>query len=186
MKKHQIILLSLMVLAVTLSACNLNIPGLHNTPPKGKDKTLSMQILANLEYSSQYTASGKALMKNGVYSEPAAPGSAADVKVSMWNDRAIGDLNGDHNKDSAVILITNSGGSGTFYDLAVVINDKGTYKHVASANLGDRVKIKKLVIDGNLVKVTMLTQGPADPMTSPTQQVTRTFKFENNTLTEIK
>jgi uncharacterized protein with FMN-binding domain len=186
MKKSIFSILMIAILAASLSACGMNIPGFQKDPPKGKDKTLSMQVLANLEYTSAYTASGKAQMKDGVYSEAAAPGSASQVKISMWNDRAVGDLNGDHNKDSAVILITNAGGSGTFYDLAVVINDKGTYKHVATANLGDRVKIKKLVIDGDLVKVTMLTQGPNDPMTSPTQQVTRTFKFEKNILTEVK
>lgn len=178
MKKWLSLLLFLSI-SLSLSACG--IPGFQKDPPKGKDKTLSMEVLANLTYQGVPTASGKAALKDGVYSEKTADGKT--IKISMWNDRAVGDLNGDHNKDSAVILITDAGDGITQDDLAVVINNKGVFEHVATTSLGANLKIKKLMIDGNLVKVTIQSQSAG---ASQPQQITRTFKFADNTLTELQ
>jgi hypothetical protein len=75
--------------------------------------------LANMTYHIPYTASGTATLLNGVYGEPAAPGSAASVVVTLTDFTAYGVLNGVD--AAAVVLRTETGGSGVSYDLAVVV-----------------------------------------------------------------
>jgi hypothetical protein len=99
---------------------------------------------------------------------------------------ALGDLNGDGVPDAAVILATNSGGSGVFVDLAAVVNDKGTPKHIASAALGDRVQIKSISINAGEIIVALVKQGPNDPLCCPSQPLTLKFKLQSDKLISIE
>ena len=60
---------------------------------------------------------------------------------------AFGDLDNDGYEDAAVVTITDPGGSGTFYDLAVVMEEGGQPVNVAIAPLGDRVQIQAVTRD---------------------------------------
>ncbi|MCX7840715.1 MAG: DPP IV N-terminal domain-containing protein, partial [Anaerolineae bacterium] len=91
-------------------------------------------------------------------------------------------LNGDGLMDAAVILTVNSGGSGTFYNLYGVLNDKGAPKPTFPEMLGDRIKLKSVTIQGGEISVNFLTQGPKDPMTNPTLDTTRKFKVQDDKL----
>ena len=84
---------------------------------------LTPDTLANMTYQSEWTQSGTAPLENGQYSEPAAPGSATLTKVSLTEHVAFGELDGQ--PAAAVILVTDPGGSGTFYELAVVVEQNG-------------------------------------------------------------
>ena len=48
--------------------------------------------------------------------------------TGAFSDLAFGDLNGDGVEDAVVVLVTNPGGTGRFYDLAPVLNQNGTPK----------------------------------------------------------
>jgi hypothetical protein len=95
-----------------------------------------------------------------------------------------GDLDGDSDIDAAVMLITQSGGSGTFYTLAAVLDDNGTPVHRGSAFLGDRIMIESVAIDNGQITVELVTQGPDDPMSRPTIHTTRTFVLIAGELSE--
>ena len=126
-------------------------------------------------------------MKDGVFEEPAAPGSATKIKVQLGKDPAFGDLNGDGVEDAIVTLVVEPGGSGTFTYLAPVINDHGTPKPGAAVLLGDRIIVKSVSIQNGEVVVTMLTRKPDEPMSAePTVEVTRTFKLQGDQLVEVK
>lgn len=143
---------------------------------------LSEEVLANMEYKSEWTQSSTAPLANGEYREQAAPGSATETVVTLTGDVAYGQLN---NQDAAaVILVTDPGGSGTFYEVAVVVNEGGQPVHVASAPLGDRVQINSLSIAGNEIVVDMINQGPDDPMCCPTQHVIQTYALEGGELVQ--
>jgi uncharacterized lipoprotein NlpE involved in copper resistance len=74
--------------------------------------------------------------------------------------------------------VSSGGGSGTFYDLVVMVDQNGVPTQVASTFLGDRVQIKSLSIQNGQVVINMVTQGPGDPMSNPTQEVTRRYELQ--------
>ena len=138
--------------------------------------------LANMEYQSEWTQSGTAPLVDGEYRESAAPGSATETIVKLTDHVAYGELNGQD--AAAVVLVTDPGGSGTFYDLAVVMEEGGQPVNVAVTSLGDRVQVQALTIAGNEIIVEMVNQGPDDPMCCPTQQVVQTYALEGNELVQ--
>jgi heat shock protein HslJ len=140
------------------------------------------ETLANMEYKSEWTQSGTAPLVDGEYRESAAPGSATETIVQLTDHVAYGDLNG--RDAAAVVLVTDPGGSGTFYDLAVVMEEDGQPVNVATTSLGDRVEIQALSIVGNEIIVEMVNQGPDDPMCCPTQQVVQTYALEGDQLVQ--
>ena len=84
----------------------------------------------------------------------------------------------------ATILVSNGGGSGVFYDLAVVQEQDGQPVNVATTLLGDRVSIISLYIVDNQVVVDMITQGPDEPMCCGTLEVVNTYELQGNELVE--
>lgn len=142
---------------------------------------LTLDALKNAEYQSEYPASRKAKLTDGTYKEKVTPNSPTELVIKL-DQVAVGDLNGDGAPDAAVVLIAQPGGSGTFYDLAAVLNQNGTPKHVASALLGDRIKINSITVQAGEIVVDMVIQGPKDPMTKPTLAVTRKYKLQDGKL----
>ena len=88
----------------------------------------------------------------------------------------------DGRASAAVILVTQSGGTGNFYDLALVADSAGTPRNIATVGLGDRVTIQHIALTGDSVAVTMVTHGPQDPMCCPSLQVTRHFALDRGRL----
>jgi hypothetical protein len=157
------------------------------TSPAKAANPLTMDMLQNAEYASEFTASKKAKLVGGKYEESAAPGSASKVTVTLVPQPvAFGDLNGDGIDDAAVILATNTGGSGTFIYLNAVLNDKGAAKFASSISLGDRVSPRTITISEGVLTVDEIRHGPSDPLCCPTQQATLKFKLVDGKLVEIK
>ncbi len=138
---------------------------------------LTPEMLGNLSYPSEYTADGTAPLTDGQYEEAAAPGSATKTQVQLLSDTtAFGDLDADGVDDAAVVLISDPGGSGTFYDLVAVLDRNGNAFPVATTFLGDRIEINAVTIEDGQIVVDMLTRGPDEAMAAdPTQPVTRVF-----------
>jgi len=138
---------------------------------------ITLDALRNGTYLSDWTQSGIVTLNNAEYREPAAPGSATETVVRMSEYVAFGDLTGNGVDDAAVILITDPGGSGTFFDLAVMINKNGAPINIASIPLGDRVQIKSLAIQNGEIVVNQIAHGPDDAMCCPTQEETKRFSL---------
>jgi uncharacterized membrane protein/heat shock protein HslJ len=145
-------------------------------------KPLTIKGLKNAEYQSDFAINGRVKLSNGTYRGKIVPDSASELIVMLSDQFAFGDLNGDGADDAAVVLITDPGGSGTFRHLGVVINEKGSPRHVASQWLGDRVKVKSLSMSSGEIVVQMMTHGPNDPMCCPTFQVTRNYVLQQDKL----
>ncbi|NOX63741.1 MAG: META domain-containing protein [Chloroflexi bacterium] len=148
-----------------------------------EDVEFEYETLANLTYKSAHTASGEAPLRDGEYSEPAAPGSAAKTRVSLTDHVAVGRLNGQ--PAAAVVLVTTPGGSGAFYDLAIVTIEDGVPSNVATVLLGERVQIKEIAIEDDSIVVNMVTHGPEDPRCCPTQETLRTYELRDGQLNLI-
>jgi heat shock protein HslJ len=144
-------------------------------------------LLANVEYMVEGTSTGKAQLKDGVFEEAAAPGSAAKTRVELGKTPVFGDVNGDGAEDAAVTLIVIPGGSGSFTHLAVVVNDKGAPKPSPAVLLGDRIIVKSVTIKPGAVTVTLLIRKPEEAMSAaPTVEVTRVFAWQGGALVPLK
>lgn len=144
------------------------------------------QALPNAEYPLEGTHAGKAQLKDGLFEEAAAPGSAAKIRVQLGEQRAFGDLNGDGSQDAAVTLVVDPGGSGTFTYLALALNEQGAAKPVASTFLGDRIVVKSLAIQSGSIVVVLLTRPLDEPMSAdPTLETTRAFQWQGGQLVEV-
>jgi len=160
----------LVIIAVLVAGC-------ASGSKEGAESTITIEQLASMEYQSEFTKSGTAPLENGEYSEQAAPGSATQTSVTLTDHVAFGELNGE--PAAAVVLVTDPGGSGTFYSLHVVVNQDGELVNIANTDLGDRVQINSLDIEDGQIVVEMVTQGPDDPMCCPTQEVTKRYELQD-------
>jgi heat shock protein HslJ len=144
---------------------------------------LSPQELANATYPTQYIPAGSVTLENGRFSESIAPGSATEIKINVTRHLAYGELNGQ--PAAAIVLLSDPGGSGSFYDLHVMASQDGQPVSVASTMLGDRVQINSMTIENNQIVVDMVQAGPDDPMCCPSQQVIKTFELQGDQLVEV-
>jgi heat shock protein HslJ len=152
--------------------------------PYSTTTAFTREELANTAYLSEWTDSGLVQLVNGEFRAPIAEGSASELVVVLTNYAAFGDLDGDGQEEAAVILVTNAGGSGSFYDLAIVGKQGETLTNLANTLLGDRVQIKSLRIEDGEISVDFLTQGPDDPMCCPTQYVVNHYALQNGELVQ--
>jgi hypothetical protein len=114
---------------------------------------------------------------NGKIILPAEPDSAttntlmlADQGNAPGYSPTYADLDGDGDWDGAAVLFNDPGGSGTFYYGVLLINDKGTSRASEPLLLGDRIDMKKIVLDGNVASFHYLDRKtgagmvPTEPM----------------------
>lgn len=117
-------------------------------PIKSREKQLSaskeliIEQLKNAEYN-------QVKLNNGEFFSKIEGQLVGGNSIWLGETIILGDLNGDDAKDAVVVLNQNTGGSGVFMDLAIVINDNGKPVHVDSYSLGDRVGISDVKIKPN-------------------------------------
>ena len=151
--------------------------------PQPRAAPLTLEQLRNAEYPSQWPAKGLAKLKDGVYHEPAAPGSVTEIVVRATPLYALGDLDHDGAADAVLVLESDPGGSGVFFDLAPVLNRGGQPLPLAPLSLGDRVQVGAVHIteDGS-VQVELRKHGPDDPLCCPTLDVVMRYRLEGDRL----
>jgi uncharacterized membrane protein len=146
------------------------------------NQPLTINMLKSGEYRSEWSVKGKIKLNEGIYREKIVPDSATELVIKLSDKIAFGDLNGDGAEDAAVILISDPGGSGTFYDLAAVINSRGQAKHAASVFLGDRVKVEDINLRTGQIVVKMVTHKRTDPMCCPSLKVEQEYVLQGDEL----
>jgi heat shock protein HslJ len=117
--------------------------------------------------------------------EPFVEGGASRPSVGLLeNIQFSGDLNGDGQDETVAILWQNSGGTGTNTYLAVMSNKDGSLGNIATALIGDRVKLRGGMIVSGEILLDVLQAGENDAMCCPTQLATRTWSLQENQLKE--
>ncbi len=135
--------------------------------------------LREITFRSDRFPSGVTL-KNGQYQEPAAPGAAGATVVKLTDWRSFGAVNG--RDTAAVIIVTDTGGSGTFFDLALLFKKEGSWVNVDTLFLGDRVKVQAVDIRDQEIQVSLTVHGPRDAQCCPTQERTLRFAIQSDRL----
>ncbi len=164
---------------------SLLLSGCAGLDDRGKfGSALTVEKLKNAEYPSAWAASGTARLKNGQYREIIIEGAASEIIITLSDKMAFGKLGGE-TEVAAVILNTETGGTGTFADLAVVVDRQGGPEVIASRFIGDRVRVDEISIENGKIVLHMLTHGPDDPMCCPTLDVTQTYELHGDRLVQV-
>ncbi|MDO8552653.1 MAG: Gmad2 immunoglobulin-like domain-containing protein [bacterium] len=90
--------------------------------------------------NAMYLIAGKPItLVDGKAEIAAAPGSESKEIVAIFGEPIFKDLDRDGDDDVLFLLTKDSGGSGTFYYVAVAVNENGLYKGTNAMFLGDRI-----------------------------------------------
>ncbi len=130
---------------------------------------------------------GKVTLKNGIFRQYGPPDKIVEVKIERYE---LKDLNHDGIKDAVVILVGNYGGSGSFYELTVLLSKGKDIVQTDSVVLGDRIKIEKIMISEDVIFpriidriiIHALTHRESDPLTSPSKKDLICFALERENL----
>lgn len=99
---------------------------------------------------------------------PAHEGAVSRPAVGLIDDPHLqGDLDGDGDDETVVMLWSGSGGSGTRSHVAVLDRTDSQVVNVATRLLGDRVQLRGLSLDGGIVRLDVVRAGPDDAACCP-------------------
>jgi len=120
---------------------------------------------------------------NGRAEREAAPGSATKATTTLAGPRVSGDLDGDGRPDTVVVLVSQPGGSGTFFYVAALLNAIGGVMTTPAVLLGDRVKVTDLKLDGRAIVVEVLDRTAGQPLSeSPSVASTKRLVVDRGAL----
>ena len=141
------------------------------------------ETLGNMTYPSTWTRSGQAPLVGGVYKEPAAPGSASNIVIRLSDSLVIGSI-GDQTM-AALVIVTDPGGSGIFFDLYLARQQENRWSIVDRAHLGDRIRVNKIEVERGLVGLDLTVHGPRDEACCPTERSTVYYALQNERLVKV-
>jgi len=81
--------------------------------------------------------------------------------VTITDKRVVGSIKG--RETGAVVLVTSLGGTGSFFELALLSKGTNGWENTDTILLGDRVKVYSVRIENDLIVVAMTTHGSNDP-----------------------
>lgn len=118
---------------------------------------------------------------------PFVPGGASRPSVTLLPEpHASADVDGDGERDWLVVLAESSGGSGTFYYLAVIQTSGSTVRNPATVLLGDRVDPQAIDVKGAEIRVALKTPGGDDASCCPSETSTRAWQWAASDLHPVE
>jgi len=119
-----------------------------------------------------------ATLENGVF--------AGDHLTVQVLESAVGDLNQDGLSDAVIVILKNTGGSGNFRDLCLLLNVNGELEHTDSVTLGDRIKVTSLALNSEIITVQYLDRKPGDSLAmEPSVPKKVRYRVKENKLEKI-
>jgi len=117
--------------------------------------------------------------------KPFSEGNTSRPTVRLVRDIiAKGDMNGDGKDETVVLLLEDSGGSGSFLYIAVLVRRSDMIENRGTILAGDRVQVRNMRIAGGRLIMDMVQHGPGDAMCCPTQKARRSWTLAGNDLVE--
>lgn len=123
---------------------------------------------------------GTVTFTGGVYERDGDPDSLHIGQVDLFS---YGDLDGDGAEDALTFLARKGRGPELLLTMEAFLNAGGRPTHVASYLLGDRVAIDSVTVNGRIVHLFLITQGPDDAPCCPTLHVHRRVRLDGGEFT---
>lgn len=124
---------------------------------------------------------GEVELRAGRYEHQYGTG-ASQVNKAYFQAAGFGDLNGDGIADAAAVIAVETGGSGSFYYLAAMLDQDGTPQQAGVAFLGDRIQLQSVTVEEGGVVVKMKVHAETDPQCCPSKEVVQTYRLSDGTL----
>src|SRR3989344_5874386 len=111
--------------------------------------------------------------------------SGLEGEVTILEEKAYGDINGDQKPDTAVLLAESGGGSGVFIYAAAYVSGPVNYKGTNAVFLGDRIAPQSISIANGAVTVRFLDRRDDEPYAAePTVPTAKVFVYQGGELVE--
>ncbi|MFA6226937.1 MAG: hypothetical protein WC631_00415 [Candidatus Paceibacterota bacterium] len=124
-------------------------------------------------------------LTNGLAEEENTQGSASKTIIRYFGNKVAGDFNGDGTNDTAFLLTQNTGGSGTFFYIAVALGDGDGYKGANAILLGDRIAPQTTEFrDGKIIVNYADRKADESFAVRPSIGVSRYFEISDDKLVE--
>ncbi|MCE3283824.1 MAG: hypothetical protein K0R70_80 [Steroidobacteraceae bacterium] len=114
---------------------------------------------------------------------PAAPGAASRTTITLLEPTVLyGDLDGAPPAEAAALVAVDTGGSGEVLHLVAFAMRDGKATAVATAPVGDRVKVFRAWFELDKVHMDVVEAGPGEPACCPTQLTRKAFGWQDGKL----
>jgi len=152
------------------------------TPPVSSEKNIKAD-----PQNAVYLIENEAVTLVNGLAEIAIASDAASKKVTRYfGNEAKGDFNGDSREDAAFLLTQESGGSGTFFYVAALLNDGEKGIGTNAIFLGDRIAPQNTEFKNGLIIVNFAERSPSESFsTPPSVGVSLYFKIIGGELKEV-
>jgi len=124
------------------------------------------------------------VLSDGQYTgPPTIPGGASRPTLTLWTQAiVVADVDSAPGDEAIALMSANLGGSGEFVHLGVFAMKGGRAVSIATAPVGDRVKLERLWVERGEIHMDVVEAGPKEPACCPTQLSRKTFALEGGTL----
>lgn len=168
MTKNILIVVTAIVI-VALGALYFSHKKTVTTPPTSVATSTQPAHAGSDAKNATYIVDGTPVtLVNGLSEVEAAPGSASKITTRYFGNEVIHDFNGDGRPDVAFLLTQDTGGSGTFYYVAIALNTTHGFVGSQALLLGDRIAPQSTVMSkGNVVVINYADRKPGESFAVP-------------------
>lgn len=126
-------------------------------------------------------------LHNGISEVEVAPGSVSKSITRYFGNDVVGDFNGDGKNDTAFLLTQETGGSGTFFYVAALIDDEGKGSGTNAVFLGDRIAPQSTEFRNGMIIVNFAERALGEPFSvAPSVGVSMYLKVIDGVLQEVR
>ncbi len=147
---------------------------------------LTFELLRNSPYPTTFAGSGAVQLTDGEFQQVVSADSPIRIYSRLSDVHAFGDLDGDGDREAAVILATNTGGTGIFYELFIVEMVENMPTIVDTVLIGDRVIIHAMSIDDEGMTLDLTQRGREDSPCCPSEEARLVYVLEEKVLVQTE
>lgn len=135
------------------------------------------EIALDIANTRVTTIAGQVMLQDGGFAR-------ADTSVTLLDVLAT-DLDSDGVMDAVALTVTETGGTGRFFEMHGFVENRGVPQQVASLFLGDRVRIDEFVSVNSTVVLNLVRHDADDPLCCPSMQVTERYRLSGGRFRQV-
>ncbi len=125
---------------------------------------------------------------DGRYEGPAAqPGAASRPSLTLLQPTIMtGDIDGRPPGEAVALLSSSTGGTGELTHVAVFAMREGRAQSLATAPVGDRVRVFRTWLERQQVRMDVIEAAPGEPACCPTQLTRKAYAWQDGKLAQVE